>query len=69
MTQPEAIKRSEEMKLIEKMPSKQSTENMDTGPETSGEEFLKEFRSIVKKKLEKPIDLKKLYHEQVENLL
>lgn len=33
-----------------------------------GEEFFKEFKSIVKKKLEQPPDLKKVYYEQMENL-
>lgn len=36
--------------------------------EKSGEEFLKEFKSIVKNKLKEPIDLKKIYYEQMENL-
>lgn len=35
--------------------------------EKRGEEFLEEFKSIVKKKLDKPIDLKKLYYEQIDN--
>lgn len=35
-------------------------------PQLSPEDFLKEFKSIVKKKLKKPIDLKKLYYTQFE---
>ena len=34
----------------------------------NGEEFFKGFKSIVKKKLEQPLDLKKVYYEQIENL-
>lgn len=36
--------------------------------EKSGEEFLRKFKSIVKNKLKEPIDLKKIYYEQMENL-
>ena len=39
-------------------------------PEKSGKDFVEEWCSIVKKKLDKPIDLRRLkeeyYHEQVE---
>jgi len=35
--------------------------------EKRGEEFLEKFKSIIKKKLDKPIDLKKLYYKQIDN--
>ncbi|MGD2248502.1 MAG: hypothetical protein PVF58_08845 [Candidatus Methanofastidiosia archaeon] len=34
----------------------------------NGEEFFKEFKSIVKKKLDKPLNLKKIYYEQMDSL-
>jgi len=36
--------------------------------EKDGEEVLKEFKSIVEKKLKQPFDLKKIYYEQMEHL-
>lgn len=36
-------------------------------PQEGAEDALKEFKSIVKNKLKKPLDLKKLYYEQLEH--
>ena len=33
-----------------------------------GEEVLKEFKFIFKKKLKRPLELKKIYYEQMEHL-
>ncbi len=35
--------------------------------EENSEEFLRKFKSIVKKKLKQPLDLKKIYYEQMEH--
>ena len=35
--------------------------------EKKGKDILKEYESIIKKKLKKPIDLNKLYYEQFEH--
>ena len=34
----------------------------------NGEDFFKEFKSIVKQKLKQPLDLKEVYYEQMEHL-
>jgi len=44
--------------IIYEMPSVELGEN---------EKILKEYKTIIKKKLKRPIDLKKLYYEQFED--
>ena len=43
-------------------------EVVEKKPEKRSEDFFKEFKSIVDKKLKKPIDLKELYYNQMEHL-
>jgi len=42
-------------------------EDMRIKIEKKGKDILKEYESIIKKKLKKPIDLNKLYYEQFEH--
>ncbi len=42
-------------------------EDMRIKIEKKGRDILKEYESIIKNKLKKPIDLKKLYYEQFEH--
>jgi hypothetical protein len=42
-------------------------EDMRIKLEKKGKDMLKEYKSIIKNKLKKPIDLKRLYYEQFEH--
>jgi len=66
MSEPKVANNSKKANFIERIHPPHGTKR--NAAFENGEEFLEKYNSIVKEKLTKPIDLKKVYYEQLENM-